>query len=73
MAADAPLEGHFATDKMRRCERRFQVAGIAVLSAVVLAALAGLLGTAESTVRSAGVYLFLLIVFRVSGRRTLAR
>ena len=73
MAAHAPLEGHFATDKMRRWERRFQVAGIAVLSAVVLAALAGLLGTAVSTARSAGVYLFLLIVFRVSGRRTLAQ
>lgn len=73
MAAHAPLEGHFATDEMRRWERRFQMAGIAVLIAVVLAAMVGLLGTAESTARAAGIYLFLLIVFRVSGRRTLAQ
>jgi uncharacterized membrane protein YcaP (DUF421 family) len=73
MAAHAPLEGHFATDEMRRWERRFQAAGIVALAAVVLAAVTGLIGTPESAVRSAGVYLILLIIFRVSGRRTLAQ
>jgi uncharacterized membrane protein YcaP (DUF421 family) len=73
MAAHASLEGHFATDEMRRWERRFQIAGIAALTAVVTGAAAGLFGRPESVMRSAGVYLFLLVIFRVSGRRTLAQ
>ncbi len=73
MATHAPLEGHFASDEMRRWERRFQFAGVVVLAAVVLAAAVGVLATPESVARAAGVYLFLLAVFRVSGRRTLAQ
>ena len=73
MAVHVPLEGHFATDAMRRWERRFQFAGMAVLGAIVVAAAAGLLGKPESVARSAGVYAFLLVIFRVSGRRTLAQ
>ena len=73
MAAHVPLEGHFATDEMRRWERRFQFAGMAVLAAIVVAAAAGLHGRPESVARAAGVYAFLLVIFRVSGRRTLAQ
>ena len=73
MAAHVPLEGHFATDEMRRWERRFQLLGVAVLAAIVFAAAAGFLGKPESVARSAGVYAFLLVIFRVSGRRTLAQ
>jgi uncharacterized membrane protein YcaP (DUF421 family) len=73
MAAHVPLEGHFATDEMRRWERRFQLLGVAVLAAIVFAAAAGFVGKPESVARSAGVYAFLLVIFRVSGRRTLAQ
>ena len=73
MATHAPLEGHFASDEMRRWERRFQFAGVVVLAGVVLAAAVGMLATTESVARAAGVYLFLLVVFRISGRRTLAQ
>ena len=73
MAAHVPLEGHFATDAMRRWERRFQFAGMVVLAAIVVAAAVGVLGRPESVARSAGVYGFLLVIFRVSGRRTLAQ
>jgi uncharacterized membrane protein YcaP (DUF421 family) len=73
MTTHVPLEGHFATDGMRRWERRFQLAGIAALSAAVVGAATGLFGNPESVARSAAVYLFLLLIFRVSGRRTLAQ
>jgi uncharacterized membrane protein YcaP (DUF421 family) len=73
MAGHVPLEGHFATDEMRRWERRFQLLGVAVLAAIVVAAAAGFVGKPESVARSAGVYAFLLVIFRVSGRRTLAQ
>lgn len=58
---------------MRRWEHRFQRAGFAVLAVVVLAAAFGLIGEPTSVARSAGIYAFLLVVFRISGRRTLAQ
>ena len=73
MATHSRLEGHFATDEMRRWERWFQTAGMIALAGVVFAAVAGLVGTPQSAARSAAVYLFLLVIFRVSGRRTLAQ
>lgn len=73
MAVAADLQGTFASDEMRRRERRWQRAGLIALGAVVLAALAGVLGTPATVGRAVGVYAFLLFVFRVSGRRTLAQ
>jgi uncharacterized membrane protein YcaP (DUF421 family) len=67
------LDGHFASEAGRRFERRWQLAGLGVLTLVVAAALAGLVGRAETVLRAAAVYAFLLGVFRVSGRRTLAQ
>lgn len=68
-----PLDGEFATPAVRRRERRWQAAGLGCLLAVLGAALAGLVGDRATLGRAAGVYLFLLTVFRISGRRTLAQ
>jgi len=73
MSPSAELQGTFASDRMRRRERRWQRAGVLALAAVVGAALAGLVGNAATVGRAGGVYAFLLVVFRVSGRRTLAQ
>jgi len=69
----APLEGVFATADIRRRERRWQAAGLAVLGTLVAAALAGRVGDAGIVLRTAAIYAFLLAVFRVAGRRTLAQ
>ena len=71
--AASPLDGAFATAAVRRRERRWQLAGLAVLLALVGAALVGLVGEAGTVERAAGLYGFLLVVFRISGRRTLAQ
>ena len=67
------LEGTFATDRLRRHERTWQQAGVLGLCAIVAAALAGRLGDVATVGRAVAVYGFLLAVFRVSGRRTLAQ
>lgn len=68
-----PLHGSFATPEGRRRERRWQAAGLGVLSLLVGGALIGLFGERGTVVRAALVYVFLLAVFRVAGRRTLAQ
>jgi uncharacterized membrane protein YcaP (DUF421 family) len=67
------LDGTFATDRQRRTERRWQRVGVGLLSGVVGAALAGVIDTPATVGRAGLVYLFLLAVFRVAGRRTLAQ
>jgi uncharacterized membrane protein YcaP (DUF421 family) len=67
------LEGTFATGLHVRVERRVQLAGIVALAALIGAALSGFVGRPIDVGRAALVYLFLLVVFRVSGRRTLAQ
>jgi uncharacterized membrane protein YcaP (DUF421 family) len=67
------LDGTFASDRLRRGERLGQRVGVVALAALVIAALAGLVGDAATVPRAAAVYLFLLAVFRISGRRTLAQ
>lgn len=71
--ASAPLEGSFATPAVRRRERRWQLAGMAALIALIGAALVGVVGEAGPVLRAAGLYGFLLVVFRITGRRTLAQ
>jgi uncharacterized membrane protein YcaP (DUF421 family) len=71
--SDAALQGHFAGDRFRRSERRWQRVGLIVLIALALGSLAGVVATPSTVVRTALVYGFLLIVFRVAGRRTLAQ
>ena len=68
-----PLDGIFATADGRRRERGWQVVGVAALVLLIGAALSGLVGEAGTVARAAGVYVFLLVVFRISGRRTLAQ
>lgn len=67
------LEGTFATPARRRRERRWQAAGLLALALLVGAAIAGLVGQRDTVMRAAAVYGFLLLVFRVAGRRTLAQ
>ena len=72
--AHAPrLDGTFATAGVRRRERRWQAAGLAGLVALTGAAAFGVAGQALTVGRAAGVYVFLLVVFRITGRRTLAQ
>lgn len=71
--ANSTLQGSFATPEARRRERRWQSAGLAMLTLLVSAALLGLIGYRGTVVRAALVYGFLLAVFRVAGRRTLAQ
>jgi uncharacterized membrane protein YcaP (DUF421 family) len=71
--SSATLQGSFATPEARRRERRWQSAGLVVLALLVAAALVGLIGDRSTVVRAALVYAFLLAVFRVAGRRTLAQ
>ena len=73
MDASEELQGTFATDRLRRREHAWQRVGVLVLCAIVAAALAGQLGDAATVGRAGAVYVFLLAVFRVSGRRTLAQ
>jgi uncharacterized membrane protein YcaP (DUF421 family) len=68
-----PLEGVFADAAGRRLERRWQAFGRGALVALIAAALAGLVGERGIVLRTAAVYAFLLAVFRVAGRRTLAQ
>jgi uncharacterized membrane protein YcaP (DUF421 family) len=67
------LEGTFASDRLRRMEQAGQRVGMVALTALVAAGLAGVFGDAATVARAASVYLFLLAVFRISGRRTLAQ
>lgn len=69
----ATLHGTFATPARRRRERRWQAAGLAILAVLVGAAVLGYVGERGTVVRAALVYMFLLAVFRVAGRRTLAQ
>jgi uncharacterized membrane protein YcaP (DUF421 family) len=71
--SDATLQGHFAGDRFRLVERRWQRIGLALLIALALGSLAGAYGMPTTALRAAGVYAFLLVVFRVAGRRTLAQ
>lgn len=71
--ASGTLHGTFASPEVRRRERRWQSAGLLALTALVAAALVGLVGDRATVVRAAVVYAFLLAVFRVAGRRTLAQ
>jgi len=71
--ASDELQGTFASDRLRRREHWWQRIGVLVLCAIVVAALAGQLGDAATVGRAGAVYVFLLAVFRVSGRRTLAQ
>ena len=67
------LDGTFATEGQRRIERRWQRLGVGLLCGVVAAALAGVIDRPATVARAALVYVFLLAVFRVAGRRTLAQ
>jgi uncharacterized membrane protein YcaP (DUF421 family) len=67
------LQGTFASDRVCRNESWGQRLGVVLLVAIVAAALAGLVGERALVGRATLVYLFLLAVFRVSGRRTLAQ
>jgi uncharacterized membrane protein YcaP (DUF421 family) len=67
------LEGTFATGRQRRVERRWQRLGVGLLCAVVGAALFGAVDSPATVGRAGLVYVFLLAVFRVAGRRTLAQ
>lgn len=69
----APVDGTFATAAVRRRERRWQRAGLAGLGIVLVASLLGVAGHRGTVGRATGVYLFLLVVFRIAGRRTLAQ
>jgi uncharacterized membrane protein YcaP (DUF421 family) len=73
MSVRDELDGTFATDRLRHAERLGQRVGVLALAALVVAALAGMVGDAATVPRAAAVYLFLLAVFRISGRRTLAQ
>lgn len=73
MTAVPALEGRFASDRQRRIERHWQRFGIGLLCVVVAAALAGAIDTPATVGRAGLVYVFLLAVFRVAGRRTLAQ
>lgn len=73
MSPQPSLEGRFASDGQRRAERRWQRFGIGLLCGVVGAALAGVIDGPATVGRAGLVYLFLLTVFRVAGRRTLAQ
>lgn len=72
-SGEPTLQGTFASLGQRRLERRWQQAGVAALAALTVAALCGLVGDRGTVLRAGGVYLFLLAVFRVAGRRTLAQ
>lgn len=72
MASDT-LQGSFATPSHRRRERRWQAAGLVVLLVLVGAALLGMVGQRETVLRAIVVYAFLLGIFRIAGRRTLAQ
>ncbi len=66
-------EGTFSTDRLRRRERAWQRVGVLV---AVRRRRGGTRRTARRrrhVAHAAAVYLFLLVVFRVSGRRTLAQ
>jgi uncharacterized membrane protein YcaP (DUF421 family) len=67
------LDGTFASAAQRRIERRWQRVGVGLLCGVVGAALAGVIDTPGTVGRAGLVYVFLLAVFRVAGRRTLAQ
>lgn len=63
----------FASPRVVQWEYRVQRAGFACFSAVALAAAFGVLGDRARVVASATViYLLLLVIFRIAGRRTLA-
>lgn len=64
----------FASDRAVRWETWLHRTGSAVFAAMVVAGAAGWLGDrAAVVVHASGIYLFLLVVFRIAGRRTLAQ
>ncbi len=64
----------YASARAVKWEHRLQRLGFLCFVAFVLAAVFGLLGNrARIVVATAAIYLLLLVVFRVAGRRTLAK
>ena len=64
----------FASERAIEWETWLQRLGSVLLLALVVLGAAGVLGDRASVVvRAAAIYLFLLIVFRIAGRRTLAQ
>lgn len=63
----------YASTRTVTWEYRIQRLGFACFVAIVLAAAFGLLGDrAQVVLKTAGIYLVLLLIFRIAGRRTLA-
>jgi uncharacterized membrane protein YcaP (DUF421 family) len=64
----------YASQRAVTWEHRLQRAGFVCFVAFVLAAVTGLLGDrARIVVATTAIYLLLLVVFRIAGRRTLAK
>lgn len=63
----------YASQRRVTWEYRLQRAGFTLFVAIVLAAAFGLLGDrAQVVLKTAAIYLVLLLIFRIAGRRTLA-
>lgn len=69
----APAEGRFAGDRFQRLDRRWRRVGLFALLLLAAGSLTGLYGQPSTILRAAGVYVFLMFVFRFAGHRTLAQ
>jgi hypothetical protein len=68
-----PAQGRFAGERFLRHDRTWRRAGLAALVLLAAGSVAGLFGQPTTTLRAAAVYLFVLVVFRFAGQRTLAQ
>jgi uncharacterized membrane protein YcaP (DUF421 family) len=71
--SQAPAQGRFAADRFQRNDRRWRRLGLSALLLLAAGALTGLYGQPSTVLRAAAVYVFLLLVFRFAGHRTLAQ
>jgi uncharacterized membrane protein YcaP (DUF421 family) len=72
-APQTPTEGRFAGDRFQRLDRRWRRVGLVALALLAAGSLTGLYGQPSTMLRAAAVYVFLMLVFRFAGHRTLAQ
>lgn len=73
MAHDDPAQGHFGDDRYQTRDQRLRRAGLLALALLIGGSLFGLYGNPGTALRSAGIYLFVMLAFRFAGQRTLAQ
>lgn len=73
MGNDKPAQGEFGDDRYQTRDQYIRRTGLLALGILIGGSLLGLYGHPATALRSAGLYLFVMLAFRFAGQRTLAQ